>query len=230
MNNEELILQRLDRMERQLAPLTESARSLVELKEDLTPLLNHAFRILIEELQDVEASLQLEDFTRFLKRLLRNIRNLSFSLEQLENVIDFVTTVEPLLKSAVPQMIHYLDGLEQKGVFRTYAAMLGIRAKIAQQYSAEDFERIGDAFVALLGVLKKAAQPRTLSFLERLAQIPDSLDLATCKSVGPVGMLFACSNSDVKQGLGVLVELTKALGGLRQETAVGSCTPEQEGF
>lgn len=219
MNNEQLILERLDRIERQLAPLTDSARSLVELKDDLTPLLNRGFKILIEELQDVEAALQLEDITRFLKRLLRNVRNLSFSLEQLENLIDFVTTVEPLLKSAVPQMIHYLDGLEQNGVFRTYAAMLGVRAKIAQQYGPEDFERIGDAFVILMGLLRKLAEPKTLALLERLADIPASLDLAECKSVGPMGMLFALSDCNVKQGLGVLLELTKALGGLRQGAA-----------
>jgi hypothetical protein len=38
MTNEELILQRLDRIESQLAPLSDSMRSMNELKEDLTPL------------------------------------------------------------------------------------------------------------------------------------------------------------------------------------------------
>ena len=30
----------------------------------------------------------------------------------------FVTTLEPLLRSSVPKLIHYLDELEQKGVLR----------------------------------------------------------------------------------------------------------------
>jgi hypothetical protein len=58
MTNEELILQRLDRIESQLAPLTESVRSMNELKEDLTPLAGNAVKLLIRELLDVESSFQ----------------------------------------------------------------------------------------------------------------------------------------------------------------------------
>ncbi len=37
MNNEELILERLGHLEKQIAPLAESARALGELREDLAP-------------------------------------------------------------------------------------------------------------------------------------------------------------------------------------------------
>lgn len=215
MNNEGMILQRLDRLEAALVPVSELSKGLSELKQDLTPLMNHGFRILIEELQDVESVFQLEDLFRLIKRLLRSIRNFSYALEQLETVIDFVKTVEPLLKSTVPQMIHYLDTLEQTGVFRTYGAMLSVRAKIAKQYTPEDFELIGDAFTSLLGLLKKMAKPEVLAILEKAAEIPACLDLETCESVGPVGLLKASYSDDVKQGLGVLIELTKALGKLK---------------
>ena len=138
MNNEELILQRLDRLEATLAPMSETFRSIMELKDDMTPLLNRGFKVLIEELQDVETAFQLEDLFRLVKQSLRSIRNFAWSLEQLESLIDLLKTVEPLLKSTVPQLIHYLDDMEQSGVFRTYAAMLSVRAKVAKQYSPED--------------------------------------------------------------------------------------------
>jgi uncharacterized protein YjgD (DUF1641 family) len=215
MNNEEMILQRLDRLEAALAPLGSFSRSLSELKEDLTPLLNRGFKILIEELQDVESSFQIEDLFRLFKCLLRSVRNLTYTLEQLETVIDFVKTVEPLLKSSVPQMIRYLDELEQNGVFRTYGAMLSVRAKIAKQYSPEDFELMGDAFTSVLGLLRKLAKPEVMAILEKIAEVPSCLDLETCQSVGPVGLIKATYSDDVKQGLGVLIEMTKALGKLK---------------
>jgi len=147
MTNEELILQRLDRLEARLAPMSETFKSMMELKEDLTPLVNRGFKVLIEELQDVEMAFQLEDLFRLIKQGLRGIRNFSWSLEQLESLIDLLKTLEPLLKSTVPQLIHYLDDMEQKGVFRTYGAMLSVRAKVAKQYSPEDFELMSDAFI-----------------------------------------------------------------------------------
>ena len=118
MTNEELILERLDRIEAKLAPLTESYKSVNELKEDLTPLANQAVQLVIKELEDVESSFQLEDLLNLTKRMLRSVRNFTFALDQMENIVDFITTLEPLLKSSVPQMINYLDDLEQKGVFR----------------------------------------------------------------------------------------------------------------
>jgi hypothetical protein len=61
MTTEEQILERLDRIEAQLAPMSASAKGLNELKEDLIPLSGQAFRLLIRELEDVESGFQLED-------------------------------------------------------------------------------------------------------------------------------------------------------------------------
>jgi uncharacterized protein YjgD (DUF1641 family) len=136
-------------------------------------------------------------------------------LEQLENIIDFVTTAEPVLRLMVPQLIAYLNGLEERGVFRIIKATYDIRAKIATAYTAEDIEQIGDGFVALLGVAKKLSDPQLAGFLENLAEVGASVDLTKSKDVGPIGFFSACSGPESKRGLGVLLELTKAMGNLK---------------
>lgn len=216
MTNEELILERLDKIEAQIAPLAESFKGVDELKDDLSPLAHNAIKLVIKELEDVESSFQLEDLLEMFKRMLRSVRSLTYTLGQLENIIDFVTTLEPLLKSSVPQFINYLDDLEQRGVFRILNATLGVRAKIASAYSPEDIEQIGDGLVSLLGLAKKITDPQTLALLESLAEMPAKLDLERSKNVGPFGLLWACSNKDVKEGLGVLMQLTKGMGKLKQ--------------
>jgi len=215
MTNEELILERLDRIEAQLAPISQTASGIKDLREDLIPLSGQAFRLLIEELEDVESSFQLEDLLTLFKRALRSVKPIIFSLEQLENIVDFVLTIEPLLKSAVPQVINYLDDLEQKGVLRIITATLDVRAKIASAYTAEDIDQIGDGAVALLGLAKKLSDPDAVKFLEKIADLPSKVDLAGAKPVGPFGMLGALSGKEARQGLGVLMELTKAMGALK---------------
>ena len=222
MTGEELIVQRLDRIESQLAPLAESVRSASEFKNDLTPLAHSAVKLMMKELEDVESSFQLKDLMEMIKQLLRSVRNITYSLKQLENIIDFVTTLEPLLRGSVPQLISYLDDLEQKGVFRILKATLGVRAKIAEAYTPHDIEQIGDGLVALLGLAKKVATPETMALLNSFAELPAKLDLSASKEVGPFGLLWAISNKEVKEGLGVLMELTKALGTLKGTTALGS--------
>ena len=183
MTNEELILQRLDRIEAQLAPISRTASGIGELREDLIPLSGQAFRLLIRELEDVESSFQLEDLMSLLKRSLRSVKDIIFALDQLQNIVDFAKTIEPLLKSAVPQIINYLDDLEQRGVLRIITSMLDVRAKIAATYSPEDVEQIGDGAVVALGLAKKLSDPKAMQFLEKFAELPSKVDLADAKPV-----------------------------------------------
>ena len=215
MTNEELILERLDRIEAQLAPITQTASGIKELREDLIPLSGQAFRLLIRELEDVESGFQLEDLMVLTKRFLRSIKHIVFTLEQLENIVDFVTTIEPLLKSAVPQVINYLDDLEQRGVLRIITSMLDVRAKIAAAYGPEDIDQIGDGAVAALGLAKKLSDPKASEFLEKIAGLPSKVDLSSAKPVGPIGMISALSSKEAREGLGVLMQLTKAMGDLK---------------
>ena len=214
MTTEEQILERLDRIEAQLAPMSASARGLNELREDLIPLSGQAFRLLIRELEDVESGFQLEDLLALMKRFLRSVKHLQFALEQLENIVDFVLTIEPLLKSSVPQLINYLDDLEQKGVLRIIQSTLDVRAKIAAAYSPEDVDQIGDGLVAMLGLAQKLGDPKAQAFLGKMAALPSKVDLDKAKPVGPFGMLGALGSKQARQGLGVLMELTKAMGSL----------------
>jgi uncharacterized protein YjgD (DUF1641 family) len=215
MTNEELILERLDRIEMQLAPITETAGSVKELRDDLIPISAQAFKLMIKELEDIESGFQLEDLLDMIKTVMRSVKTITFSLQQLQNIVDFVTTIEPLLRSSVPQIINYLDDLEQRGVLRMFTAMLDVRAKIASVYTAEDIDKIGDGAVALLGLAKKLSDPQAIAFLEKMAEMPSRVDLTQSKDVGPFGLFSAASNKEVKRGLGVMMELTKAMGKLK---------------
>ena len=215
MNNEQVIMEQLDHLGEEIAILTDSARSLRELRDDLSPRVNETVKVLIEELAEIEADVQFDDLVSLLKNLMRNVRNLTWSVDQLKNLIDFFRTVEPLLKSAVPQAIFYLDQLERQGVFQVFASMLGVLEKIADTYTPEDIEQIGQGLVPLVGVAKKLTAPEALNLLDKAAEVPARVDLSQAKAVGPFGMLFALGNSEVKQGMGVVLELTKALSQLK---------------
>jgi len=215
MNHEEIILNRLERLEQEIAPVADSARSISELREELTPRVNEAVKALIVELADIEADFQLEDLLFFIKKAMRNVRNLTYSLDQLKNIIDFALIAEPLLKSTVPQIIFYMDDLERKGVFNLLSTSLEIIKKTAETYTAEDMAQIGDGLVRLLGIVKKLTTPEALELLDRAAEVPSRVDLSRAKPAGAWGMLWAMGNPEVKDGLGVLLELTKGLSALK---------------
>ena len=218
MTNEELILEKLERLETQIQPLIKTSEKFAELKNDLIPISNHATALLISQLTEVESGFQLEDFVSLTKEAMRNTRNFTFALKQMASMIEFVKDLEPLLKSAVPQTIHYLNELEQKGVFRIIKATVDLRTKVAASYTAEDIDMMGDGIVALLGLAKSLSDPKTIELLEKLSQIPSKVELENAKSVGVFGLASAGFNPEISKGLGVLMELTKAMGRIEPET------------
>jgi uncharacterized protein YjgD (DUF1641 family) len=73
---------------------------------------------------------------------------------------------------------------------------------------------MSDAFVLLLSMLKKLSDPQMIDFMNRLLELPLAIKLEEAKLMGPLGMLSAMGSKETRQGLGVAMELTKALGKL----------------
>jgi uncharacterized protein YjgD (DUF1641 family) len=239
VTNEELILEKLARIEerldgvarveRQLQSFAVSWESAHDLGRDLSFLTEPAVRKLTEELVEVETGFQLEDFFTLMKRLLPSLKYLSWSLEQLENLIDWWRDMEPLLKLGVPKLIDYLSDLEEKGVFRINAAVLEMYAKIASHYDAEDIGAMGDGFVMMHGMVKKLSNPELIQFLEKLTDVPTEVHLDEVKPVGPLGLMWRLRSKECREGLGVLVELTRALGKLKALPATAAEAEAQSG-
>lgn len=215
MSKEDLILEKLGKIEAELAVMREAREPMDDLIRDLNPIMKQALYALIKEFKDVEDSFQLEDLMPLFKKLLVNVKNLTWALESLETIIDMWHTMEPMMKSALHNTVRYLGTLEQKGVFRTYEAMLEVRGKIAQHYGPEDIEAMGDSFVMLIGLLKKMSTPEMLALLEKLTDMPGNINLANAKPVGMFGVVGALSDNEVKNGIGVAMEMVKALGKLK---------------
>jgi uncharacterized protein YjgD (DUF1641 family) len=216
MTQDAMLSERFDRLEAQIAPLADSAKAIGELREELAPRVNEAVQALITNLADVEPDFQLEDLIFLLKNVMRNIKNLNYSLDQLKNLIDFAVTAEPVLKTTVPQIIFFLDALEQNGVFRLLSTGLDVLRQIGSTYSQEEMKQIGDGMVRLTGCLKKLTSPEALNLLEKAADLPSKTDLSNAKPVGMWGMMGALSRPEVKAGMGVALELTSSLANLKK--------------
>ncbi len=225
MTTEEMLLERLAhiedrlegvaRLETQLAAITGPWESLQDLGRDLSLLTDPAVKKLNEGMAEVEIGFQLEDFFALVKRLLPSLKYLTWSLEQLENLVDWWQDMEPLLKVAVPKIITYLDHLEEEGIFRINGAMLDMYVKLASHYTPEDVGAIGDGFVQIHEIVKKLANPRLIELLEKLVDLPLEVRLEEAEPVGPYGLLWKMRQPECRQGLGVMLELTRALGKLK---------------
>lgn len=219
MTTEEKILEKLaalDRLEAELAPMIRAHKARAELLEDLAPLQRKAMALFMGGLQEVESGFQVEDLGDLLRKGIRNTQNFTDALGLFESLMDFLKDLEPLMKLTVPKLISYLDDLERRGVFRILKIwVVDFREKIAASYGTEEAERIVDGIVALIGLARILTDEKTVAFLEDAAKIPGLVRLDQCEDVGPVGLASAAFDKEVRKGLGVMLELTKAMGRIR---------------
>lgn len=217
MNTTDVLSQRIENIEENVSILTESANSINELKEDLAPRVTELVQALIVELSDIEEDFNIDDLVYLVKKVLRNINNFDFVLEQTTNIIDFVVAAEPLLKVTVPEVIQRLDELEQKGVFRLLSFLIDVGCKISEQINEEEYEKIGASLVRLSVALKNFLTGEGVDLIENGITMAGKINTARADKVGMMGLLTAISDRKVQEGLGVVLELTRNLAHLKKD-------------
>jgi len=197
MTNEERILERLESLEEKISMMHSRAETMQDLQETVTPIVRDVMNnVMLKSFSDVQERCTLEDLGALSKRFMMSVRDLTWMLESLENIIELWRTCEPMIKPTFIASIQKFDELDQKGVFRALGALGESMGDITQKYPPEEFGRMGSALVNMAGLL------------ERLADA----DIENARSVSPLGMVGQLHSKESKQALGIMVELLSALG------------------
>lgn len=168
MNNTELE-KRLDEINRKLDVLTEQMmqherrqREWQELKDDLSRIGADMFQTAVTELDEVSQHFDARDLLHLLKKLLRNTRNLTKLVDQMESFADLLNDAAPIGKQAFLDLLTTLNELERKGYFGFLKELLRIGDKIVTTFSVDDVKALGDNITTILLTVKSLTQPDML--------------------------------------------------------------------
>ena len=170
--------QKIDKLTTQVEFLTEEAlrqkhrqEMWDELKNELTPIANDAYRLSVEQLQEIEPYVQLEDLLQLVKRLLRNTRNLEQLLDQMEGFMELWQEASPLSREVFATLTQQLAEMEQKGYFVFLQGGLEMMDRIVTAFDEEDVRQLGDNIVLILETVKEMTQPEIMTMLRNTAHI-----------------------------------------------------------
>ena len=182
--------QKVDTLTAQVEFLAEEARTQQrrrqewdELKNDLTPVASEAYRLSVQQLDEIEGYVQLEDIIRLTKRLMRNTRNLEEMLDQLEGLTDLGRELGPLSQDMFLMLMTRLDEMERKGYFTFLQGGMEIMDEVVTNFSAEDVRQLGENIVLILQTVKEMTQPEIMQLMSstvgelRQDDIPEDVSL-----------------------------------------------------
>ncbi len=210
---------KLDALTTQVAYLTEQAQAAergrqerAELMHDVMPIVNDAFRLTTEQLEEVQEYVDLGDLLRLLKRLLRNGRNIEKMLDQLESLMDLAQTVGPLTDSAFEKATDLLQTAEHKGYFAFARGGMQIADNIVTSFSPQDVEALGDNVVLILNVVKDMTQPQIMSFVKNTVASVEG-EVAKPVDTSLMALLRQMNDPAVRRGLAQTMRVLRVVGG-----------------
>ena len=210
--------QKLDLLTARVQYLTEQAQlaerqrqDRAELVRDLTPIVNDAFRLTTEQLEEIQEYVNLDDLLRLLKRLLRNGRNIEGMLDQLESFMDLLQTVGPLTDSAFSRAVDLLAVAEQKGYFVFAKGGMQIVDNIVTCFGEEDVKQLGDSIVPILQIARSVMRPEVMNFAKNTLSAVEK-EVETPVDVSYRALLGQMRDPNVRRGLALTLRVLRAVG------------------
>lgn len=210
--------QKIDLLSAQVQFLTEQARAAerrqeerTELMRDLTPVVNEAYRLTVEQLEEVEQYVSLDDLLRLLKRLMRNGRNIEKMLNQLESAMDLLETAGPLSDEAFSKAVTTLEQMEHKGYFVFARGGMQIFDNIVTSFGEEDIRLLGDNIVLILQMVKDMTQPEVVNFVRNTVAVIDR-EKGEPVDTSLVAMWRQMRDPNVRRGLALTMRVLRTVG------------------
>jgi uncharacterized protein YjgD (DUF1641 family) len=210
--------QKIDLLTTQVQFLTEQARRAererqerAELMHDMMPIVNDAFRLTVEQLEEVQEYVELDDLLRLLKRLLRNGRNIDKMLDQLESLMDLAQTIGPLTDSAFERATDLLQTAEHKGYFGFARGGMQIADNVVTSFSEDDVRKLGDNVVLILNVVKDMTQPEIMSLIRNIVSGVED-EVAKPVNTSLPALLGQMRDPNVRRGLALTMRVLRVVG------------------
>lgn len=224
--------QKIDALSEQVAYLAGQAEiaerkraDRAELMRDLTPIANEAFRLSVEQLEEIQEYVELEDLLRLVKRLARNGRNFEKMLNQLESVMDLAETMGPLANEAFGKAVYELTELERKGYFTFAQGGMQIMDNVVTSFTEEDVNRLGENVVLILNTVKEMTQPEIMNFVHNTLLVAEQ-ELEKPVDISYSGLMRQMRDPEVRRGLALTMRVLHVVGaqaggnGISQQTTI----------
>ncbi len=203
------IHQKLDLLTAQMREQQRRQRELQELKEDLTIIGKDIFQSAVQELDEVAHHFDTTDLLYLLKKLLRNTRNLTKLMDQMESTADFVQDAAPLGKQVLNHLLDTLSELESKGYFDFARELFNILDTIVTSFTLNDVKLLRENITAILLTVKNLTQPEMLSSVNNALHFFQKMDVEIEKDISYWQILKAMRDPEMKRGIAFLIQFTK---------------------
>lgn len=216
--NETITPERIDEINRKLDVILEEIeiqrrhrREMEDLKDDLTRVGKDLFDSAVLELEEVHDHLKTGDVLHLLKKLLRNVNNLTKTFEQLENAKDFVQDFGPISRELFRDTLNRLHVMDSKGYFAFARELSRAADNVVTSFTTDDVRNLADNVVTILNTVKNLTQPDMLQAMNNAVNVYKNIDISSPGDVSLLTLLRELNAPETRRGLALAIRFLKNL-------------------
>ncbi len=214
-NTHQLILEeinrKLDLVLEEIALQQRHRREMDDLKDDLMRVGKDVYQTAVVELEDLHDHFTTEDLLHLSKKLLRNVRTITATFEQLESIRDFLNDAAPIARDSFTSLMNTLDEFDRKGYFAFMKEMGKVIDRIVTSFSAEDVKNLGDNIVTIVNTVKTLTQPDMLRTINNAIAVYRKMEVAVPEDVSLLSLLREINTPEMRKGLAFAVRFLKSV-------------------
>lgn len=191
-------------------------REIEDLKDDLMRVGKDLYDTAIVEFEEVHDQLQTGDVFYLGKKLLRNIRNITKTFEQMESTKDFIQDFSPISHELFADFMNRLDEFDRKGYFQFIKELTRVSDKVVTQFTVQDVKDLGENIATILNTVKSLTQPDMLQTINNAVSVYKSLDIEVSEKVTLFSLLREFNKPEMKRGMAFAIQFLKNMADVHQ--------------
>jgi uncharacterized protein YjgD (DUF1641 family) len=188
-----------------------SRRETEDLKDDLMRVGKDVYATAVDELEEMHDSFEAADLMHLGKRMLRNVKTIDKSIQQLESVKDFLEDATPLAREYFMDFMQKLDEYDRKGYFKFFSESMKIADRIVSSFSPEDVKNLADNVVTILNTVKNLTQPDMMQSVNSALNVYKKLDIEVNEEVSLYRLLKEMNTPETRRGMAFAIRFLKSL-------------------
>ncbi|MCP4156492.1 MAG: hypothetical protein GY757_52750 [bacterium] len=203
--------EKLDFLTGQVTGITSRVKAFDELKEDVALFSSDAFTEVVNFMAEVNGQFKRDDFLLFTRQLLRNVKNMSNMMAQLESISELMEDVSPLAKEMFYEVVEKFEQFEKANMFKALESVMNSVGKLYESFTPEEIDQMVENHVRLIKLSSRLVTPANLDKLEAVVDEVENMDNRQKEKVSLLKIMKKARSQDVLQSLDMMLDVAAKL-------------------
>lgn len=190
--------------------------AVIDLVDDISIVGKDAFSSVVDGLDNAGIELDPDSIKYLILGFIRNVDNINTLMMTLENVMDLVKDVGPIIKEVGIDAADKFKEIDDKGYFEVFKQFMKALDNVMTKFPKEDLEGLGDKIESVLDTLLIIIDPAFMEKIGMFVQTYKEIDTENIPSYSIWKVMREFNKPEMKKSIGFIMTILKEINAKEQ--------------